>query len=201
MKSLNLGFLLFLVLFFNNSCAQEFDWEKINEGLYLSKVGESNEKILSQDDLLNIEIYMFHPNDEIDLSNPINGKPTKFKIEYSKFFEMFQNEKKIKLKGNSEYFIKKINAKNIPKYSIGVNKISESEAKKIFQYIDKEYGIDFTEYASGKNDKNENVIFDITIQPKNIIDTEKVKNAFKKNILDIKVLKPNTLVYIFKIKT
>ena len=144
---------------------------------------------------------MFHPNDEIDLSNPINGKPTKFKIEYSKFFEMFQNEKKIKLKGNSEYFIKKINAKNIPKYSIGVNKISESEAKKIFQYIDKEYGIDFTEYASGKNDKNENVIFDITIQPKNIIDTEKVKNAFKKNILDIKVLKPNTLVYIFKIKT
>ena len=52
-----------------------------------------------------------------------------------------------------------------------------------------------------KNDKNENVIFDITIQPKNIIDTEKVKNAFKKNILDIKVLKPNTLVYIFKIKT
>ena len=73
--------------------------------------------------------------------------------------------------------------------------------KKIFQYIDKEYGIDFTEYASGKNDKNENVIFDITIQPKNIIDTEKVKNAFKKNILDIKVLKPNTLVYIFKIKT
>ena len=90
---------------------------------------------------------MFHPYDEIDLSNPINGKPTKFKIEYYKFFEMFQNEKKIKLKGNSEYFIKKIYAKNIPKYSFGVNKMSESEAKKIFQYIDKEYGIDFVGMA------------------------------------------------------
>ena len=202
MKTFILKLLLFSVLIFNLSCAQNYDWEKLSDGLYVSKTNLSKGNFLAKNDTLNIELYMFNPNDEINFSKPINGKPLKYKTTFSKLNKSFNYNKDLKFRKKSEYLIKQFNEKKIPNYSFQLNKISSEKMKEITSYLDKQYGISsFTESISNKNDKNETVISNLTLSANNEIDIEKVKKEFGNDIFKIQILNPNLLVYVYKIKT
>lgn len=144
---------------------------------------------------------MFHPDDEIILNKPINGRPTKYKTTFFKFNKSFEYEKELKFKKDSEYLMKKINFKKIPNYSVKLNKVSEQEMKEIIDFVNQLYKVNFSEYASGKNENNETVIYNVTLQPNNEIDIEKIKKEFPNSIIEIQTLKPNLLVYVFRIRT
>lgn len=201
MNTLRLKFLVFAILIFNISCAQNYEWKKLQIGLYFSETKESNKSFGAPNDTLNIEMYMFNPDDTFDLNNPINGKPIKYKTTFSRIPATFNYGKDLKLRKNSEYLFKKFNEKKIPTYSFNLNKISEEEANEIIYSVNKQYGVDFTEFISNENENGESIVLNLTIQPHTSIDVLKIKKEFEQYIKDIEVLKPNMLVYIFKINT
>lgn len=201
MKTIRIIYFLFSLLIFNVSCAQNYEWKKLDDGLYINELNSSKGKLLNQNDSITIEMYMFHPDDEIDLKKSINGEPLSYKIIYSSLNDTFNYERSLKLKVNSEYLIKKYNAKEIPKYSLKVNDISEEKFKEIFVNIKKNYGVNFTQTISNENSKKETIISMVDIQPNMTIDVEKLKQEFKNEIIDIQILKSNSLIYIYKIKS
>jgi len=183
------------------SCAQNYEWEKLDDGLYMNVLNSSKGKLLNQNDSVNIDMYMFHPNDEIDLKKPINGKPSSYKTKYSKLNNSFNYEGNLKFKKNSEYLVKKFNEKEIPNYSFKLNKVTEKQMKEITNLINKEYGLDFSEYISNVNGEGENIISSLTIKPFKKMDIEIIKSKFETEILEITIRKPNSLIYIYKIKS
>ena len=71
--------------------------------------------------------------------------------------------------------------------------------KEIVDAVSKNFGIQFSESITFKNDKGDNIVMSITIQPNNKLDVEKIKKEFKNYISDIEILKPNLLIYVYKI--
>lgn len=201
MKTIRIIYCLFSILIFNVSCAQNYEWKKLDDGLYMNVLNSSKGKLLNQNDSVNIEMYMFHPNDEIDLKKPINGKPSSYKTKYSKLNNSFNYEGNLKFKKNSEYLVKKFNEKEIPNYSFKLNKVTEKQMKEITDLIDKKYGLDFSEYISNVNGEGENIISSLTIKPFKKLDIEIIKKKFETEILEITIQKPNSLIYIYKIKS
>jgi len=199
MKTLRLKFLLFSILAVNFSFAQDYNWKKLQDGLYLSEIEQSKEKLLSKNDTITIEMYMFHPENEIDLSKPINGRPTQYKSTFLNLCESFGSDDEFQFKKNSEYLVKKFNEKKIPNYSFKLNDITEDKMKEIVDAVSKNFGIQFSESITFKNDKGDNIVMSITIQPNNKLDVEKIKKEFKNYISDIEILKPNLLIYVYKI--
>jgi hypothetical protein len=200
MKALHLKFLLFFILIFNCSCAQDYNWKKLQNGLYLAEIKQFKEKLVLENDTLNIEMYIFQPNSEIDLTKPINGRPTEYKSTFLNFSKSL-GYKEFQLKKNSEYLVKKFNEKEIPNYSFELNNITENQMQEITDSVDKNFGIQLSEYMMSKNDSGENVVMSLTLQPNNKLDVEKIKKEFKNYITDIHILKPNALVYIYRIKS
>lgn len=201
MNILRMKFLLLAILIFNISCAQNYEWKKLQTGLYISDTRETKNSLVAQNDTLNIEMYMFNPDDTIDLNKPINGKPIKYLTTFSKIPATLNYDKELMLTKNSEYLFKKYNEKKIPTYSFNLNKISEEEANEIIYSVNKKYGVDFTEFMSNENENGESIVLNLTLQPHTSVDVQKIKKEFKKYIKDIKVLEPNMLIYIYKINT
>lgn len=190
--------LVLLIVFSSFINAQDFQWKKLNEGLYLyenSKPGE----LLKASDSVDVEIYIFKPEDEINLEKPINGRPTKYKTIYSKLSKGFYYDKELKFKKNSEYYLKQFNFKKTPKYLLNVNKLPEEKLEKIIDFIDKKYNVTLSQYTSSKNEKSEKIVQSIVIQPYNEIDLQLVKKEFPEDIVEIKTLNPNLTVYVYKI--
>ncbi|CAD7812995.1 hypothetical protein CHRY9390_02593 [Chryseobacterium aquaeductus] len=201
MKTLHRRLLFISILIFNIGCAQNYNWKKLNDGLYIADISKSKNNIVSENDTLSVEMYMFQPNDEIDFIKPINGRPSKFRAKYSNLPKMFDYGKKLNLKRNSEYLIKKFNAKKIPNYNFRLNKISEEKMKEIVNSINKQYGVEFTEIISNKDENGKTIISSLMIKPNNEIDVEKIKKEFQNYISEINILNPNLLIYVYKIKT
>ena len=201
MKTIRIIYFLFALLIFNVSCAQNYEWKKLGDGLYISVLNSSKGKLLNQNDSINIEMSMFHPNYEIDLKKPINGKPSSYKTIYSKLNKSFNYKRNLKFKKNSEYLVKKFNVKKIPNYSFKLNKISVKKMKEITNLIEKKYGLEFFQYISNINSEDENNISSLTIKPFKKIDIEIVKKEFENEILEITIQNTNLNIYIYKIKS
>ncbi|MBW8362047.1 MAG: hypothetical protein K0M56_07680 [Kaistella sp.] len=202
MKSSKIITFLILLFFSTKVCSQNYEWKKIDDGLYLNTISEpvkSND--LSKKDSLLVTLFIFHPNEEINLESSKNKTMLKDKkMSYDDLAKMF-NKPNIKLKKKSEYLLKNFNEKNIQQYDIKLKDSNEKDYRELRQYIKEKYGIESEENFVALNDQKESIIFSSTIQPYAEINTEDLKTKFNNIISEIKSRKPYMKMSVYQLKT